>query len=282
MERKVILAAGGLAFDRDGEIIERSPASEEAAGAIAKAICDHGGAWRWSSITAMSEPRPGDTLQAVRGHRYVPVLVDAGEQDLTSHVDFEALGRAARDDGVATTPRGHSGRWLERLGIRVARRQRSPARIPNACRRSTSRSTACATRSKWANCSRSWRIHSPEWPAPAGFARMTITYRAAAIGRCGGASTASSETASCDTFAHLYRPEDLEAFLAQVHARSVESRAAATSVSHSGRGSGRQADRASPSSGRPSFPSRPTVRAIELRQLYLLNEWRGRGAARDA
>ena len=94
-ERKVILAAGGLAFDRDGEIIERSPAREDAAGAIAKAS-----AIRRGGAAHRLRPRasaPGDTLQAVRGHRYVPVLVDAGEQDLTSHVDFEALGRAARD-----------------------------------------------------------------------------------------------------------------------------------------------------------------------------------------
>ena len=41
----------------------------------------------------------GDTLQAVRGHGFADVLADPGEQDLTAHVDFEALAKAA-DGGV--------------------------------------------------------------------------------------------------------------------------------------------------------------------------------------
>ncbi len=35
----------------------------------------------------------GDTLQAVRGHGFAPVLANPGEQDLTAHVDFEAVAR---------------------------------------------------------------------------------------------------------------------------------------------------------------------------------------------
>ena len=60
---------------------------------------------------------PGDTLQAVRGHRFAPVLADPGEQDLTAHVDFEALREAAREAGAAVTPVVPQGEWLERLGI---------------------------------------------------------------------------------------------------------------------------------------------------------------------
>ncbi|MEI9988281.1 MAG: SAM-dependent methyltransferase [Aliidongia sp.] len=36
----------------------------------------------------------GETLQAMRGHRYVPVLDDPGQADLTAHVDFAALSEA--------------------------------------------------------------------------------------------------------------------------------------------------------------------------------------------
>mgnify|MGYP003287203446 CR=1 FL=1 len=98
-----LFAAGGLAFDRDGEIVERSPARENAVTAIATCLASRGGA---ALIIDYGHERtaPGDTLQAVSGHRYVPTLVDPGEQDLTAHVDFEALGTAAVEAGSSVTP----------------------------------------------------------------------------------------------------------------------------------------------------------------------------------
>ena len=68
----------------------------------------------------MTRRAPGDTLQAVRGHRFAPVLADPGEQDLTAHVDFEAL----RDGGVGQRRETRSagrrqGEWLKRLGIEL-------------------------------------------------------------------------------------------------------------------------------------------------------------------
>jgi len=46
----------------------------------------------------------GETLQAVRAHRYAPVLEDPGEADLTAHVDFAALAAALRRGGGETAP----------------------------------------------------------------------------------------------------------------------------------------------------------------------------------
>ncbi len=40
----------------------------------------------------------GETLQAVRAHRYAPVLAEPGLADLTAHVDFEALAEALGTD----------------------------------------------------------------------------------------------------------------------------------------------------------------------------------------
>ncbi|HTH15497.1 MAG TPA: class I SAM-dependent methyltransferase [Magnetospirillum sp.] len=57
----------------------------------------------------------GDTIQAVRRHRFHPVLDDPGAADLTAHVDFEALAVAAvpaRAWGPLT-----QGDFLTRLGI---------------------------------------------------------------------------------------------------------------------------------------------------------------------
>jgi SAM-dependent MidA family methyltransferase len=58
----------------------------------------------------------GDTLQAMRAHGFAPVLETPGEIDLTSHVDFEALQKAALaagcDVGLKT-----QGEFLVELGL---------------------------------------------------------------------------------------------------------------------------------------------------------------------
>ena len=45
------------------------------------------------------------------------MLSEPGEQDLTSHVDFEAVARVARDAGAKVTAIAIQGDWLRRLGI---------------------------------------------------------------------------------------------------------------------------------------------------------------------
>ena len=115
-ERHVILAAGGLAFDRDGSIVERSPAREEMAERLARHLAQHGGAAIVIDY-GYAGGEQGDTLQAILGHRFSYSLDQPGEQDLTAHVDFAALAKAARR-GDATASRVTSqGTWLETLGI---------------------------------------------------------------------------------------------------------------------------------------------------------------------
>jgi NADH dehydrogenase [ubiquinone] 1 alpha subcomplex assembly factor 7 len=59
----------------------------------------------------------GDTFQAVRSHRYANPLTSPGLADLTAHVDFEALGKAAQEAGARVHGPIEQGRWLTRLGI---------------------------------------------------------------------------------------------------------------------------------------------------------------------
>ncbi len=167
IERKVTVAGGGLAFDRDGEIIEQSPAREEAAGSIAAHLATHGGA---ALIIDYGHDRtaPGDTLQAVRGHHFAPLLADPGEQDLTSHVDFEAVARAALAGGAAVTRVVTQGEWLQRLGIaaRAAALARAHPKRKDEIETAAHRLThpdAMGTLFKLV------AIHAPEWPAPLGF-----------------------------------------------------------------------------------------------------------------
>ncbi|MEZ5891168.1 MAG: SAM-dependent methyltransferase [Xanthobacteraceae bacterium] len=67
----------------------------------------------------------GDTLQAVRGHRFADVLAEPGEADLTAHVDFAALRADAEQAGARVHGPIEQGLFLQRLGIaqRAARLQ---------------------------------------------------------------------------------------------------------------------------------------------------------------
>ena len=82
----------------------------------------------------------GETLQAVRAHRFAPVLTDPGEADLTAHVDFATLTIAAQRGGARAFPLLTQGTLLERLGIRqraeiLKRKAPDPAEIDAAVSR---------------------------------------------------------------------------------------------------------------------------------------------------
>ncbi|TCT08229.1 class I SAM-dependent methyltransferase [Aquabacter spiritensis] len=62
-------------------------------------------------------PLLGDTFQALRGHRFVDPLEAPGEADLTAHVDFAALARAATGAGARAFGPLPQGEFLMRLGI---------------------------------------------------------------------------------------------------------------------------------------------------------------------
>lgn len=62
-------------------------------------------------------PLPGDTFQALRSHAAHDPLADLGSADLTAHVDFEALARAAQRAGAAAYGPVTQGDLLMRLGI---------------------------------------------------------------------------------------------------------------------------------------------------------------------
>ena len=167
IERRVLAAAGGLAFDRDGEILETSPARDDAIKSIATCLVAKGGV---AIIVDYGHEHtsPGDTLQAVRSHGFAPVLADPGEQDLTAHVDFEALGDAARDAGAAVTPLATQGEWLIRLGIE-ARAQALSRANPDRARDVQIALERLTGVTQMGQLFKVIAIHSPDWPAPAGW-----------------------------------------------------------------------------------------------------------------
>ncbi|MHC2108492.1 class I SAM-dependent methyltransferase [Methylobacterium sp. CM6246] len=72
-------------------------------------------------------PGFGDTLQALAGHRFADPLAAPGEADLTHHVDFAALARAARAEAATILGPVEQREFLLALGL-LERAERLKAR----------------------------------------------------------------------------------------------------------------------------------------------------------
>jgi NADH dehydrogenase [ubiquinone] 1 alpha subcomplex assembly factor 7 len=59
----------------------------------------------------------GDTFQAIARHSFADPLKNPGQADVTAHVDFQALVRAAEDIGARVHGPVPQGEFLKRLGI---------------------------------------------------------------------------------------------------------------------------------------------------------------------
>ena len=109
-----------------------------------------------------------DSLQALRHHAVADPFAHPGESDLTTHVDFSALGRAApglRVDGPVA-----QGVWLARLGIE-ARAAQLQARADAAGRARIAAALVRLTApAQMGNLFKVMAISAPGWPQPAGFA----------------------------------------------------------------------------------------------------------------
>jgi NADH dehydrogenase [ubiquinone] 1 alpha subcomplex assembly factor 7 len=100
----------------DGSILETRPAARAllcelarraALAPLAALIIDYG----------HDESGFGDTLQAVRDHRFAVTLADPGSADLSAHVDFADLKRQASALGLAPYGPMAQGEFLLRLGL---------------------------------------------------------------------------------------------------------------------------------------------------------------------
>lgn len=167
IERKVIVAAGGLAFDRDGEVVEISPAREAVVSQIAKRLVGSGGV---ALFIDYGHPKSAaaDTLQAVHAHQFAPVLAQPGEQDLTAHVDFEAVTKAANNVGAMVTKVVAQGEWLRRLGIDARAKALIQAHPEHSEEIEAARKRLCNS-DQMGEMFKVICVHSPDWPTPAGF-----------------------------------------------------------------------------------------------------------------
>ena len=98
-----------------GALVEVNAHATAAVDALARRIMAQGGMALFLDYGGWHSD--GDTFQAVRAHRPVDPFAEPGRADLTAHVDFEALARAALIAGCAASQLTNQGVFLERLGI---------------------------------------------------------------------------------------------------------------------------------------------------------------------
>jgi SAM-dependent MidA family methyltransferase len=103
----------------DGYVVEVSPAAESWWTTAARWLqagllftCDYG----MSAEDQLMPERTGGTLRAYHRHKISDKVLDMpGEQDLTAHVNFQAIIQAGEAEGLKTAQFQPQGRFLTRL-----------------------------------------------------------------------------------------------------------------------------------------------------------------------
>jgi NADH dehydrogenase [ubiquinone] 1 alpha subcomplex assembly factor 7 len=132
-ERVIILRSGRLALGlvsaapslpswtaaaAPGDVAEFRPAADRLGEALGRRLALHASAAviidYGHELSAL-----GDTLQAVRDHRKVPILDRPGETDLTAHVDFQSLVDAIARGGATVLPILSQGVFLKEMGLEL-------------------------------------------------------------------------------------------------------------------------------------------------------------------
>ena len=163
-QRRVTHDGTGFAFTAAGPIREISPARSAAAAALATQLAEHRGAAVIIDY-GYADGEQGDTLQAVRNHAPADPLDDPGEVDLTAHVDFAALARAAH--GCAVSRPTSQGSWLEALGI-GPRASALAARSPDRTAEIAAARRRLCDETEMGRLFKVVALRHPDWPPVAG------------------------------------------------------------------------------------------------------------------
>lgn len=101
---------------REGQILEIGIVAQRFMSRLAEHVATESGALLVIDYGHV-KTQGGETLQAVRGHDYTDPLQAPGETDLSVHVDFAALAKAAKAAGADVHGPITQGLFLARLGI---------------------------------------------------------------------------------------------------------------------------------------------------------------------
>ena len=99
-----------------GAVLEVGASAQRVMAQLSARIAAQGGALLVIDY-GHTETALGETLQALKGHQFADPLTSPGEADLTAHVDFAALARAAKASGALVSGPLPQGEFLQTLGI---------------------------------------------------------------------------------------------------------------------------------------------------------------------
>lgn len=150
-----------------GSVHERNFAAEALASAVARRVAAQGGAALFVDY-GYKGPALGDTLQAIRAGAFADPLATLGEADISAHVDFGAIGRAASAHATVFGPEAQ-GMFLDMLGIAArAEALKAMASIERRAEIEAARVRLVSV-GGMGRLFQAMAIVAPGWPAPAGF-----------------------------------------------------------------------------------------------------------------
>lgn len=152
---------------KEGAVVEHSPVSIAMVTALSERIARSGGA---ALIIDYGHDRhgTGDTLQAVSRHAFADPWTAPGERDLTCHVDFEAIGDAARAAGVKVFGPIGQGTFLRAMGIDLRAATLAKA-APERTEDIVAARERLAAPDQMGQLFRVLALVAPGWPAPSGY-----------------------------------------------------------------------------------------------------------------
>jgi SAM-dependent MidA family methyltransferase len=101
----------------DGTVFEYAPAREAFMANLSDMLATQGGFGLFIDY-GHAQSAFGDTVQAMRDHAYSNPLETPGEADLTSHVDFDALSRIAKNTDLSAYQTVTQREFLLQLGLK--------------------------------------------------------------------------------------------------------------------------------------------------------------------
>ena len=152
-----------------GTVVEICPAAAALAASLGERLVQHPGAALFVDYGYFPSV-PGPTLAALRRHQPAALLDDAGNVDLSAHVDFAAFAAAARAGGAVVHGPVTQGRFLAALGAKARLGTLSAGATPAQRALLDGGLRRLLEPAQMGNLFKVLALTSPGLPAPAGFA----------------------------------------------------------------------------------------------------------------
>lgn len=151
-----------------GDIFELNERAEAQCDEIARSLVANKGRALFIDYGHMQSGY-GDTLQAIRRHAYWPALSSPGRADITAHVNFDRLSKAAFAAGAAAFGPVTQGAFLERLGLGARAARLCAGKTPEEIAAIESGALRLVAPNDMGELFKVLCVSSPGSPTPAGF-----------------------------------------------------------------------------------------------------------------